>query len=41
MNRKAEYSAPEISVIVFAEDDVITTSIGSDNGFDGLVDDIW
>ena len=41
MNEKSEYTAPRISVIFFAEDDVITTSFASDNGFDGIVDDEW
>ncbi len=41
MKNKIEYEIPEITVITFDDTDVITSSVGSENGFDGEVDGSW
>ena len=38
MVEKIEYESPEITVVYFDKRDVLTTSIGSENGFDGETD---
>ena len=35
---KIKYESPEITVVSFDSCDVLTTSIGSENGFDGEAD---
>ena len=41
MEEKQKYEIPEITVVSFESCDVLTTSVGSDNGFDGEVDSSW
>ena len=41
MVEKIKYEIPEITVVSFENRDVLTTSIGSGNGFDGETDSSW
>ena len=41
MKEKIKYEIPEITVVLFENQDVLTASVGSDNGFDGETDNSW
>ena len=41
MKGKLNYEVPEITVVIFDTDDLLTTSTSMSNGFDGEVDDNW
>ena len=41
MKEKIIYEEPQIAVIALSDRDILTTSVGSDNGFDGEVDSSW
>ena len=41
MTEKITYLTPELTVIELSETDLVTTSLGGSNGFDGEVDDDW
>ena len=41
MELKKEYESPIITIVSLEECDVLTASVGSDNGFDGEVDNSW
>ena len=41
MKSKNSYRAPELEIIHITAIDIVTASIGSDNGFDGETDTDW
>ena len=41
MKSKNSYIAPELEITSFTATDIVTSSFGSDNGFDGETDTDW